>query len=178
MKKIIACSLIFSAYFSFSLPADAAPHMHKLANPAPISVQDISALSPETQRLAKSLQELLLIKDPSPEILELQQDDLTHGEIAIAYGLSDLSGQSLEQIMELRQNQHMGWGRIAKKFGVKVSDAVHLTNNIMHHAEITNEDDWTDHFFAENKPSPLPKKAQKTATATHHQHPNKTAKNK
>ena len=80
--------------------------------------------------------------------------------------------------MELRQNQHMGWGRIAKKFGVKVSDAVHLTNNIMHHAEITNEDDWTDHFFAENKPSSLPKKAQKTATAAHHQHPNKTAKNK
>ncbi|MGL6016116.1 MAG: hypothetical protein ACRCZU_08595 [Selenomonadaceae bacterium] len=178
MKKIIACSLIFSAYFSFSLPADAAPHMHKPSNPAPISVQDISALSPEAQRLAKSLQDLLLIKDPSPEILELQQDDLTHGEIAIAYGLSDLSGQSLEQIMELRQNQHMGWGRIAKKFGVKVSDAVHLTNNIMHHAEITNEDDWTDHFFAENKPSSLPKKAQKTATAAHHQHPNKTAKNK
>ena len=179
MKKIIACSLIFSAYFSFSLPADAAPHMHKPSNPAPISVQDISALSPETQRLAKSLQDLLLIKDPSPEILELQQDDLTHGEIAIAYGLSDLSGQSLEQIMELRQNQHMGWGRIAKELGVKVSDAVHLTNKIMHHAEIPDEDNWTDHFFAEDEPTAvLPKKAKKTTPAAHHQQTNKKSNSK
>ena len=179
MKKLIVCSLIFSAYFSFSPSVDAA-HMHTPpANASPISAQDISVLSPEAQRLATSLQELLLIKDPSLEILKFQQDDLTNGEIAIAYGLSDLSGQSLEQIMDLRQNQHKGWGRIAKELGVKVSDAVHLTNKIMHHAEIPDEDNWTDHFFAEDEPSTvLPKKAKKTVPAPHHQQTNKKSKSK
>jgi len=179
MKKLIVCSLIISTYFSFSASASAA-HMHKPPDNAnPISAQDISVLSPEAQRLATSLQELLLIKDPSPEILKFQQEDLTNGEIAIAYGLSDLSGQSLEQIMELRQNQHKGWGLIAKELGVKVSDAVHLTNNIMHHAEIPGEDNWTDHFFAEDASTAvLPKKAKKTAPAAHHQQTNKARKSK
>ena len=179
MKKLIVCSLILSTCFSFSASVHAA-HMHKSpANAGPISPQNISDLSPEAQRLANSLQELLLIKDPSPEILKFQQEDLNNGEIAIAYGLSDLSGQSLEQIMDLRQNQHKGWGRIAKELGVKVSDAVHLTNKIMYHAEIPDEDNWTDHFFAEDEPTAvLPKKAKKTTPVPHHQQTNKKSKSK
>ena len=162
MKKLIVCSLIISAYFSFSASAYAS-HLHKSPdNASPISAQYISDLSPESQRLATSLQELLSINDPSAEILKFQQEKLTNGEIAIAYGLSDLSGQRLEQIMDLRQNQHKGWGRIAKELGVKVSDAVHLTNKIMHHAEIPNEENWTDHFFTEDEPTnDLSKKPKK-----------------
>ena len=62
-----------------------------------------------------------------------------YGEMAIAQGLSSISGRSLSQILHLRHDEKMGWGKIAKELGIKVSDAVHRSSSVLDRIGLSGE---------------------------------------
>ena len=62
-----------------------------------------------------------------------------YGEMAIAQGLSSISGRSLSHILHLRHAEKMGWGKIAKELGVKVSDAVHRSSSVLDRIGLSGE---------------------------------------
>ena len=61
------------------------------------------------------------------------------GERASAQGLCAISGQSLSHILHLRNDEKMGWGKIAKELGVKVSDAVHRSSSVLDRIGLSGE---------------------------------------
>ena len=62
-----------------------------------------------------------------------------YGEMSIAQGLSTISGTSLSHVMQMRTEQKMGWGKIAKQLGVKVSDAVHRSASVLEKVGLSGE---------------------------------------
>ena len=60
-------------------------------------------------------------------------------EMSIAQGLSSISGTPLSHVMHMRTEQKMGWGKIAKQLGVKVSDAVHRSTSVLERVGLSGE---------------------------------------
>ena len=73
------------------------------------------------------------------DIANNREKGFGYGEMSIAQGLSTISGTSLSHIMQMRTEQKMGWGKIAKQLGVKVSDAVHRSASVLEKVGLSGE---------------------------------------
>ena len=73
------------------------------------------------------------------DVVAHREKNFGYGEMAIAQGLSSISGQSLAHILHLRNDEKMGWGKIAKELGVKVSDAVHRSSSVLDRIGLSGE---------------------------------------
>lgn len=73
------------------------------------------------------------------DVVAHREKNFGYGEMAIAQGLSSISGQSLSHILHLRNDEKMGWGKIAKELGVKVSDAVHRSSSVLDRIGLSGE---------------------------------------
>ena len=73
------------------------------------------------------------------DVVAHREKNFGYGEMAIAQGLSSISGQSLSHILHLRHDEKMGWGKIAKELGVKVSDAVHRSSSVLDRIGLSGE---------------------------------------
>ena len=73
------------------------------------------------------------------DVVAHREKNFGYGEMAIAQGLSSISGQSLAHILHLRNEEKMGWGKIAKELGVKVSDAVHRSSSVLDRIGLSGE---------------------------------------
>jgi hypothetical protein len=73
------------------------------------------------------------------DVVAHREKNLGYGEMAIAQGLSSISGRSLSHILHLRHDEKMGWGKIAKELGVKVSDAVHRSSSVLDRIGLSGE---------------------------------------
>ena len=73
------------------------------------------------------------------DVVAHREKNLGYGEMAIAQGLSSISGRSLSHILHLRNDEKMGWGKIAKELGVKVSDAVHRSSSVLDRRGLSGE---------------------------------------
>ena len=73
------------------------------------------------------------------DVVAHREKNFGYGEMAIAQGLSSISGQSLAHILHLRNDEKMGWGKIAKELEVKVSDAVHRSSSVLDRIGLSGE---------------------------------------
>lgn len=73
------------------------------------------------------------------DIVNNREKRFGYGEMSIAQGLSTISGTSLPHVMQMRTEQKMGWGKIAKQLGVKVSDAVQRSASVLEKVGLSGE---------------------------------------
>ena len=144
-KMLVALSLSLALFFPTTV--NAAHHPRTDSGTTPVQ-EIIASFTDEDSRLSNAIREVFDFPVWPGDIAALRKDHLDYDEISIAHGLAYLSGHSVEHILDMRTDQHMGWGRIAKELDVKVSDAVHVTNKVMNRAALENDDHWTDRFFA------------------------------
>lgn len=66
---------------------------------------------------------------------------LGNGEITLAYNLAAASGKSVDEILMMRFERKMGWGKIAKVLGVKLHGAVDNSVVILQQASLHKDVD-------------------------------------
>ena len=144
-KKTVIVFLVASltvtgaALSSFSAPfvcksVSAASSIDSLTSDAVSSVEMI---------LANEIGKALGITVPLHDISSMQHHNLGYGEIALAYNLAHASGRSVDEILTMRLDQKMGWGKIAKTVGVKLHSAADRSVHILKQSKLDNE---VDHF--------------------------------
>lgn len=91
-----------------------------------IRVGDVSFSHAEVEtedlRFARALSSHYHRSIPASEVVRLRADfDLGFGDISVLYALVDHAGVPGDELARLR-GRHLGWGEIAKLYGVKVKD--------------------------------------------------------
>jgi hypothetical protein len=118
MKKLLPLLLILSA------PAWA-------TDPDPITHEETAA-APTANRAEwdAALKEKYHLTDQ--QLQDLRAKGLNNPQIAIVSQLSQASGKTTEEILKMRQEQHMGWGKIAKELGVHPGEIGRAVSSVRH----------------------------------------------
>lgn len=153
MNKKLVVALGLSMMFFMPGPVNAA-HRHDSDNNRETIheiAEVVAVVTDEDFRLSDAIR-IVLDMDTWPGDIESHRRHhrLSYDEISLAHGMAYLSGYSLHEIIEMRTEDHMGWGRIAKEVGVKVSDAVHMRNEVMHRANMEGDNHWLNDIFADD----------------------------
>ena len=96
--------------------------------------------SPETV-LANVIFRILGIPVTVQEVTVLKTRSLGNGEVALVYSLAQSSGRSVSDILDMRFERKMGWGRIAKELGVKLKGASDQSVVILQEAQLYKDAD-------------------------------------
>lgn len=84
------------------------------------------------------------------DIVELRNKNFKYGEMALAYGLAAESGRPVSEILDMRYDEKMGWGKIAHRLGVKVSDARHRAASVLDKSGLSGESSELDIYLEIN----------------------------
>jgi hypothetical protein len=68
------------------------------------------------------------------------RNDLSYGEIALVYALSDSSGKSAADVFAWRKDDGLTWNKVAQKCAVKLSDVTPAVSSILKSAKLDVED--------------------------------------
>jgi hypothetical protein len=66
------------------------------------------------------------------QVTKMQDAGLTRPQMAMAAQLAQTSGKPLDDVLKMRTEQKMGWGKIAKELGVKPSEIGHAVSSLRH----------------------------------------------
>ena len=132
MRKALNAFLILS-FLTMSVltavsPTFAAP-VRDNCNPSLLDIDFSKAISLEFGKIDLAL----------CDVTNNREKGFGYGEMSIAQGLSSISGTPLSRVMQMRTEQKMGWGKIAKQLGVKVSDAVHRSASVLERVGLSGE---------------------------------------
>lgn len=100
----------------------------------------IAQTSPEAE-LANILFRILGIPVSVQEVTVLKTRNLGYGEIALVYNLAHASGRSVDDILIMRFDHKMGWGKIAKSLGVKLHGPADQSVVILREAKLDKDAD-------------------------------------
>lgn len=89
--------------------------------------------------LASVIKRMLGLEVSAEEVSTLKARNMGNGEITLAYNLAHASGKSVQEILDMRYEQKMGWGKIANTLGVKLHDAEDRSVTILREVQL-NED--------------------------------------
>lgn len=89
--------------------------------------------------LASIILRVLGIPVSVQEITTYRTRNMGYGEITLAYNLAQASGRPVADIMRMRYDDKMGWGRIAKVLGVKLHDASNNSVVMLREINLNNE---------------------------------------
>lgn len=103
------------------------------------SSKPVVTVTTTESNFALILGRLLGITIAEERIVLLRNNNLGYGDIAFAYNLAHASGRSVDDILDMRYHQKMGWGKIAKTLGVKMNGSVDNTIYVLHEARLDNE---------------------------------------
>lgn len=95
----------------------------------------------EARSLADSLLRILGLEVSIDEITNFKSRNIGNGEITLAYNLAHASGRSVHEILDMRFEQKMGWGKIAKTLGVKLHDAEDRSELILRESQLNDDAD-------------------------------------
>jgi len=109
------------------------------ANAAPRTVA-IATESPDAA-LANLIFRILGIPVSVQEVTTLKTRNLGYGEITLAYNLAHSSGRPVNEILAMRFDQKMGWGKIAKQLGVKLHGSADRSVQILRDANLDKDAD-------------------------------------
>ncbi|MEG6586624.1 hypothetical protein [Dendrosporobacter sp. 1207_IL3150] len=122
----LAAAILLSSTITFMAPVVSAASVTNSTVTA--SVGDVTISSSETKisgdniKFAQVLSTNYNRKVTEQEVIRLKADfDFGFGEISLLYATAVYSGQPVDEIGRLRL-KNMGWGEIAKLYGVKVKD--------------------------------------------------------
>ena len=135
-RKIIAAGLLVAAVGLFGQAPVLAANGHR--DNGSTVIEDVLL---SDARLADSVRRILDWPWPigGHDVRHLRDKKLGYGEISLLYGLSRQTGRSVDELLYLRQEEKMGWGQIAHRFGVKVSDAHKKAESILDFAGLERE---------------------------------------
>lgn len=100
----------------------------------------ITTASPDAT-LANIIFRVLGIPVTVTEITTLRTYNMGYGEITLAYNLASASGRSVNEILDMRFQQKMGWGKIAKVLGVKLHGPADKSVYILRESQLEPEID-------------------------------------
>lgn len=129
MRKTLITVLIASVVLSLASPAAFASKPAQDCKSSPLDIDFVKGLSIEFGNISLSF----------CDVTRHREKNFGYGEMAIAQGLSSISGRSLSHIVHMRTEHKMGWGKIAKELGVKVSDAVHRSSSVLDRVGLSGE---------------------------------------
>jgi hypothetical protein len=66
------------------------------------------------------------------QVKQMQDQGLTNPQLAMAAQLAQTSGKPLEDVLKMRTEQKMGWGKIAKELGVAPSEIGKSVSSLRH----------------------------------------------
>jgi len=136
IKKSLALFTLLAFLAASAGGFTAAPPAHAAA----INLETLSASA--ASALADSIFRVLDIPATSYEIGDLNTTrHLGKGEIALAYSLAKSSGYPVSRIVQMRHDQKMGWGKIAKTLGVKLRGAADKSDNILRDGKFDKDAD-------------------------------------
>ena len=116
--------------------------------------------------LASAISRALGLEVGGDEISALKARNMGYGEITLAYNLAQASGKSVNEILEMRYEQKMGWGNIAKTLGVKLHDKADKSAVILREVRLDND---ADNFLASLRID-LDAEDNDNAHGNHHKH--------
>jgi len=91
------------------------------------------------------------------EQVSYMHNDLSYGEIALVFALSDASGKPAADIFSRRKDDNQTWNQVAQKFSVKLSDVTPAASSILKNAKLDAEDkDLKAELDKENVPGAKP----------------------
>ncbi len=132
MRKALSAFLVLSFLAMSALttiaPTFAAPARDN-CNPSLLDIDFSKAISLEFDKIDLAL----------CDVTGNREKGFGYGEMSIAQGLSSISGTPLSRVMQMKTEQKMGWGKIAKQLGVKVSDAVHRSTSVLERVGLSGE---------------------------------------
>ena len=151
-KKTVVAFLVSSLTVTgAALSSFSAPFVFKSGSAAS-SIDSLTsdAVSSAEMVLANEIGKALGISVPLHDISSMQHHNLGYGEIALAYNLAHASGRSVDEILTMRLNQKMGWGKIAKTLGVKLHSAADRSVHILKQSKLDNEVDHFNHSIKDD----------------------------
>jgi len=86
--------------------------------------------------LVSALLRILGLQVDVDEITTFRGRNMGYGEITLAYNLAHASGKSVHQILDMRYEEKMGWGKIANTLGVKLHDKADNAQLILRDAQL------------------------------------------
>jgi len=91
--------------------------------------------------LVSALLRILGLQVDVDEITTFRGRNMGYGEITLAYNLAHASGKSVHQILDMRYEEKMGWGKIANTLGVKLHDKADNAQLILRDAQLNDDAD-------------------------------------
>lgn len=76
----------------------------------------------------------------SADQVSFMHNDMSYGEIALVFALSDASGKPASDVYGKRKDDGLNWTQIAQKLGVKLSDVTPAVSSILKNAKLDDED--------------------------------------
>lgn len=104
----------------------------------------------EAESLAAALLRILGLEVSIDEITSFKSRNIGNGELTLAYNLAHASGRSVYEILDMRFEQKMGWGKIAKTLGVKLHDAEDRSVLILHESQLDDDADKIKIFLKDD----------------------------
>jgi hypothetical protein len=128
LLKRYATAIAFSTALAFIVPAGVDAASYETSTTA-VQIGDVSYYRSETTadsiRFAQVLSSHYHQTIPASEVIRLKADfDFGFGDISMMYAVADYSGVPVDDVVSLRR-KHMGWGEIAKIYGLKVQELKH-----------------------------------------------------
>lgn len=102
---------------------------------------EVTVTATKEADLAAVILRILGIQINIEEITTFKSRNMGYGEITLAYNLAHASGKSVHEILNMRYDQKMGWGKIAKVLGVKLHDAADNSVIILREAQLNDDAD-------------------------------------
>ena len=138
---LLAASLTVTGTALSAFSAPAAAKNSPVNSSADSLVADIAESA--EMILASEIRKALNIPVALHDITSMQYHNLGNGEITLAYNLAHSSGRSVHEILDMRLNHKMGWGKIAKTLGVKLHGAVDTSVHILKESKLDRD---AEHF--------------------------------
>ncbi|SMD09047.1 hypothetical protein [Sporomusa malonica] len=131
------------------------PAIHPSLAQASVSATSVSAsisddgfsLSAHTIRFAETLSTSYNISVTAQDVLRLKVDyNLGYREIGMIYTTATVTSKPADKIIQLRE-QKMGWGEIAKLYGVKVADLKQRNYTVIEKSRIVVSEEPEDYDY-------------------------------
>ena len=134
-------AVVLSTALLFINPADVDAASTITASIGGVSVSTSETkLSSDNIRFAQVLSSIYNSTVSPAEIIQLRRDfDFGLDDISLIYGTAAHSGHSVDEISRSRYG-NMGWGEIAKLYGVKVKDLKRGNEDVIHAAQMRGVD--------------------------------------
>jgi hypothetical protein len=120
MKKVFSIFACLFLAVAFSTPAFAEEDVEK----------DETVVETEKPKWTSAIQQKYSYTDE--QMKTLTDSGLNHAQMAKAAALSSKSGKTLDEVLKMRTEQKMGWGKIAKELGVHPSEIGKGVSSLRH----------------------------------------------